>query len=523
MNIVMLLGVILLGGVTSSPENDICDNNKACELAFQLKEENKTCWVCQDRSAQARIFPYQPTLDSVCAVTRLCTNHDCVSDVGVDHVFKFIASSSLNIMLTLMDSIWVTETGNNIYRRLEWTNKNGPSVKQNIPSIWPTQTSTNTKPPRVSKAYTVCNDEGQALKLSGEDVETIQVINKTGVICLSVTVKPGDNSVRHKLGHSKCAYTLKATYDVGQTSPSLWMGGSYFPQVWFSDAVSVKFNFPMPMGMYWVCGNRAYSRWPYNATGTCYIAAVTLAVWTVEKEHFHDLGYQYEPQTHRQRREITYTASGRKKWKGYQMRDPWTGTGDGIGWTLTLWGGVSVAFQKINGLAYHMQVLANSTAASLALLNEEMRAIRSELLAHRLALDLLLAEQGGLCQVVNTSCCFLVPDYYNNISDYIQDIKDAVPNPPPPSTIDAIFEDFANMFGTTAANIFLTFLRLGLPIIVPVVAVMVLISGGKLVVNGVFHILAKRTVVKNYVTFGNQTNMNVEVDTTDFPFYDTEV
>uniref|UniRef100_A0A3B1K527 Uncharacterized protein n=1 Tax=Astyanax mexicanus TaxID=7994 RepID=A0A3B1K527_ASTMX len=58
------------------------------------------------------------------------------------------------------------------------------------------------------------------------------------------------------------------------------------------------------------------------------------------------------------------------------------------------------------------------------LINAEMRAIRQAVLQNRMALDLLLAHEGGVCQVLNTSCCFSIPDYYENITDLIW--KDAV-------------------------------------------------------------------------------------------------
>uniref|UniRef100_A0A3B1K8M2 Uncharacterized protein n=1 Tax=Astyanax mexicanus TaxID=7994 RepID=A0A3B1K8M2_ASTMX len=52
-----------------------------------------------------------------------------------------------------------------------------------------------------------------------------------------------------------------------------------------------------------------------------------------------------------------------------------------------------------------------------AAVQARMRAIRQAVLQNRMALDLLLSHEGGVCQVLKTSCCFSIPDYYENITD----------------------------------------------------------------------------------------------------------
>lgn len=97
-----------------------------------------------------------------------------------------------------------------------------------------------------------------------------------------------------------------------------------------------------------------------------------------------------------------------------------------------------------------------------------------------------------------------------------------MPNPPPLTRIDVIFDDLANMFGNTAADILLKLLRIGLPMLVPVIVIILSRSVGKLIVKGIFHIVARRAKVKNYVTFRNTCMTDYE-DTNEFPFYNTEV
>uniref|UniRef100_A0A8C4EQU9 Uncharacterized protein n=1 Tax=Dicentrarchus labrax TaxID=13489 RepID=A0A8C4EQU9_DICLA len=46
----------------------------------------------------------------------------------------------------------------------------------------------------------------------------------------------------------------------------------------------------------------------------------------------------------------------------------------------------------------------------------------SAFIQHRLVLDIILAEKGGICKILNVSCCFYVPDEYENITNIIKHI-----------------------------------------------------------------------------------------------------
>lgn len=66
-----------------------------------------------------------------------------------------------------------------------------------------------------------------------------------------------------------------------------------------------------------------------------------------------------------------------------------------------------------------------------------MSAIRTAVIQHRLALYSILAEKGGICKLLNSSCCFYVPDEYENISNIIEHMQDAIQ--PPPVATDSWF------------------------------------------------------------------------------------
>lgn len=107
------------------------------------------------------------------------------------------------------------------------------------------------------------------------------------------------------------------------------------------------------------------------------------------------------------------------RYSGYVLSDPWTTPGANIGWSLFLGEGTTAALNKIKGLAWQVLMLTNETEAALTLINYELAMVRVTVIQNRLALDLLLAEKGGVCRVLNTSCCFHIPDNHVNISDSV--------------------------------------------------------------------------------------------------------
>lgn len=55
-----------------------------------------------------------------------------------------------------------------------------------------------------------------------------------------------------------------------------------------------------------------------------------------------------------------------------------------------------------------MEHLENETLDAIIALKEEVQSVAKIVLQNRMALDILLAAQGGVCAVVNTSCCVYV-------------------------------------------------------------------------------------------------------------------
>ena len=52
-----------------------------------------------------------------------------------------------------------------------------------------------------------------------------------------------------------------------------------------------------------------------------------------------------------------------------------------------------------------IEQIGNKTSDAIAALQEEVSEITKITIQNRMALDMLLASQGGVCTVINTSCC----------------------------------------------------------------------------------------------------------------------
>lgn len=180
-------------------------------------------------------------------------------------------------------------------------------------------------------------------------------------------------------------------------------------------------------GIMWSCGRKAYHNLPpqFQWSGCCHPSVVATDTKVFHKKApTTNIQSTIHLQVHR---DVTGVPS---KYDGYVLADPWTSPGANIGWSLFLGGGTTATLNKVNGLAWSVLSLANQTEMALALMNTEMSAIRSAVIQHRLALDIILAEKGGICKILNVSCCFYVPDEYENITNIIKHMQDAIQPPP---------------------------------------------------------------------------------------------
>jgi len=80
----------------------------------------------------------------------------------------------------------------------------------------------------------------------------------------------------------------------------------------------------------------------------------------------------------------------------------------------------------IDNITYTLQGFANETIRGFEFLSNTQRSHRLTLLKHDMALDYILAKQGGVCVALNLSgdaCYTLVPDSSDNMTSVIEALK----------------------------------------------------------------------------------------------------
>lgn len=71
-----------------------------------------------------------------------------------------------------------------------------------------------------------------------------------------------------------------------------------------------------------------------------------------------------------------------------------------------------------------MELVSNHTAGAVELIAKQQSQMRAAVCQNRLALDYLLAEEGGVCRKFNTSeCCLKICDNGNAVLDIASDIR----------------------------------------------------------------------------------------------------
>ena len=71
------------------------------------------------------------------------------------------------------------------------------------------------------------------------------------------------------------------------------------------------------------------------------------------------------------------------------------------------------------------QTLLDRTKTIQAL-NKEQIQMRKVVIHNRMALDILIAAQGGTCAIIKVECCICIPDLSGNVSTALDDMKNQV-------------------------------------------------------------------------------------------------
>nr|AKH49274.1 glycoprotein [unidentified Reptarenavirus] len=108
-------------------------------------------------------------------------------------------------------------------------------------------------------------------------------------------------------------------------------------------------------------------------------------------------------------------------------------TGSDVGWGFANFFSVGITNSLqisqlehvTDAIACKMAKTSNYTTSALFLLNKEEGEIRDHVIEHEMALNYLLAHQGGLCSVVKgPMCCSDIDDFRQNVSDMIDKVHE---------------------------------------------------------------------------------------------------
>lgn len=165
-------------------------------------------------------------------------------------------------------------------------------------------------------------------------------------------------------------------------------------------------NFPLPDQVYLVCGNLAYGCIPKIGTtvrkpitGSCYLAFL---IPLIRRTDVKELAPAYV----RHRRTISL--------------------GSRIVSILIPSYGSYISQKEIVALSSVLERHMNKTATALSAIQGELNDIRHMVLQNRMALDLILASQGGVCKVVGTECCTYISDSSSAVHDVITDTEQGI-------------------------------------------------------------------------------------------------
>ncbi|RMB88155.1 hypothetical protein DUI87_35469 [Hirundo rustica rustica] len=158
-----------------------------------------------------------------------------------------------------------------------------------------------------------------------------------------------------------------------------------------------------PNHLFWICGDTAYTKLPGDWSGSCTIGIIKPAFFLVPKRLEAHLGvpvYHNLGKVERKKRD-TLTVGGDQKWKGkiwtpeeiIKTYGPDTWAQDGS------WGYRTPIYMlnRIIRLQGVLEMVSNRTALALDHISDQLTQTRAVIYQIRLAVDYLLADEGGIC------------------------------------------------------------------------------------------------------------------------------
>uniref|UniRef100_A0A670XRW5 Uncharacterized protein n=1 Tax=Pseudonaja textilis TaxID=8673 RepID=A0A670XRW5_PSETE len=163
--------------------------------------------------------------------------------------------------------------------------------------------------------------------------------------------------------------------------------------------------FPLPDGLWLLCGDDAYQQWPKNWSGVCTIGFVIPVIYKLE-------GLPIGMRIRNREVDSGLTVGG----------NLWTQISRAAIPPL----GIAMNYRDIHILNNFTVAMFNDTIRSIKMLNEEVSEIRQVTLQNRYALDIMLAAKGGVCALIHSHCCVFIHNYEPNITRTVHDMEDRI-------------------------------------------------------------------------------------------------
>ncbi|XP_074678149.1 endogenous retrovirus group 3 member 1 Env polyprotein-like [Strix aluco] len=187
-------------------------------------------------------------------------------------------------------------------------------------------------------------------------------------------------------------------------------------------------------GHYWVCGHTAYKQLPANWSGICYVGIIRPLFFLLPEADGPQLGIRLydklgNKRTDRNKRSVEFKIGGTQKWgenewpperiiehygpATWNPNEPISGAREPI-----------YNLNRIIRLQAILEIITNKTANAIDLLTQQSQQMRTAILQHRMVLDYLLAEEGGVCGKLNVSnCCLKIADVGEVVLQLTIDIR----------------------------------------------------------------------------------------------------
>ncbi|XP_078496547.1 endogenous retrovirus group PABLB member 1 Env polyprotein-like [Lissotriton helveticus] len=141
-------------------------------------------------------------------------------------------------------------------------------------------------------------------------------------------------------------------------------------------------------GTYFICHDRAYTWLPPDFSGSCFVSFLLPPTYTAAADY------------HKTR--VVRGVLSKEDTAGHEFGDFTKGF-------LQIWGPM-VNSRNIRQLTRVVESTVIETAGALSNLTAELQSDRLMTLQNRVALDVILADRGGVCRLIQSSCCIFIPD-----------------------------------------------------------------------------------------------------------------